>query len=848
MKPAGKAVPWSTELKTISGFFLLLGTLPLFTHNEYILFIATQLWVYFSVAIGLNILAGYGGQTSIGHGALVAVGAYVTAIGMVDHHLSFWIVLPAAIAATAVLGAVMAIPAFRVSAWYFALITLAFAQVVQGLLIELQPFTHGFAGVVGIPMPSLGGYLFGARELYWTVLLFCIAAFFVSRNLVQSRYGRALQAMRDNPLAAVGSGISLVRLKLFAFIYSACLAGAAGAFFAVQKTVITPDDFSGEFSIFFLLVVVLGGMGRLYGALLGTLAFFLLPELMSELKTWRLLVYGFGLLLLIRFAPDGIAGAVDLLRARRGHRRSTLALDPDIAVHIPRVEGARLQVHDAGKRFGGVAALQGVSIDVPAGSIYALVGPNGSGKTTLLNLITGYYPGDSGQISVAGAAIEGRSADKLARDGIRRTFQTPKLVPGLSVLENVMLGSFSSEQAGLAAVAFDFPSARRERAERRAEALRYLRFVGLDARAEMPAGEVPHGQQRLAEIARALVARPRLLLLDEPAAGLSMNELDGLVELIRSISAIGTTVVIVEHHLDLVASLAAQVTVLEQGRVLASGAPAAVFKDPRVIAAYMGASGQAIQTVKPTDPAAPALLQVESLSSGYGRVAVIEGLSLSVMPGRICAVVGSNGAGKSTLLKTLSGLLAPSAGRIVYAGQDIAGMAPQHIVGLGLVHVAENRRLFRQQTVRDNLEMGLYGTGLGSAEEARRYDQVWTLFPALAERPDILAGALSGGQQQMLAIAQALMRSPRLLMLDEPSLGLAPVIVDQVLEILVKLRSEGCALLLVEQLVERALEIADSCYVMHTGTVIGGGTPAEVKNSDLLQRAYGADDALYAHA
>ena len=411
---------------------------------------------------------------------------------------------------------------------------------------------------------------------------------------------RSLTGLRDNPLAAVGNGVSLTRLKLFAFVYSAGLTGAAGAFFAVQKTVITPEDFSGELSIFFLLVVVLGGLRRLHGALLGTLAFFLLPELMSALHSWRLLIYGIGLLLLIRFMPDGIAGGI----AKRWGRRPAPRTDapaPARRVEVPRVQGARLQVEAAVKRFGGVIALQDVSLDVPAGSIHAIVGPNGSGKTTLLNVVTRFYPMDAGSVLVDGMDVTSASPEALAHDGVRRTFQTPKLVPGLSVIENVMLGTYSSERAGLLQVALNLPGARRERGRRLDEAMSYLHFVGMDGLADMPAGEVPHGQQRLAEIARALMARPRVLLLDEPAAGLSMTELDGLCELIRAISAIGTTVVIVEHHLDLVASLAGSVTVLDQGKVLAAGSPAEVFKDERVLAAYMGRRALKKETAEVAD-------------------------------------------------------------------------------------------------------------------------------------------------------------------------------------------------------------------------------------------------------
>lgn len=575
----------------LAGVILVAGAaiiVPLL-HSEYALYVATQLCIYYLVALGLNVLTGYGGQTSIGHGALVAIGAYVAALLMVDGGLSFWLALPLALAGSALIGAAMALPTFRLSAWYFALITLGFARVVASILTEWGSLTHGFNGVVGVPAPMIGSYVLGDRDLYWLCLSLSVAAFLVTRNLLGSRYGLALRALRDNPLAGIGSGVSLGQLKIAAFIYSALLAGAAGALFAVQKTVITPDDFSTEFSIFFLLVIVLGGLGRLHGPLFGTIAFFLLPELMAGLQSWRLLVYGVLLLVFSLYAPDGIAGGVEAFRRRfRRPPAGTGIAVGEAVLPKSRIAGAALAAGAVAKRFGGVPALDGASLDVAAGTIHAIVGPNGSGKTTLLNVVTGFYPIDGGAITVDGESIVGSSATAIARSGIRRTFQTPKLIPDLSVLENVMLGAYSSEQASLAALAFRTPFARREHAERTAEALRHLRFVGLDARADDPAGEIPHGQQRLVEIARALTGNPRLLLLDEPAAGLSMSEVDGLCALIKDIAGLGATVVIVEHHLDLVAELATSVSVLEQGRVIASGPAASVFADERVLRAYMG--------------------------------------------------------------------------------------------------------------------------------------------------------------------------------------------------------------------------------------------------------------------
>jgi ABC-type branched-subunit amino acid transport system ATPase component len=326
----------------------------------------------------------------------------------------------------------------------------------------------------------------------------------------------------------------------------------------------------------------------------GALVFFLVPELLAALQSWRLLIYGSALLLLMIYAPHGLVGAMDAgwkrLRARRG--LSNIPPTPDVAradaASIRPIEGMALAVREVRKKFGGVAALDGVSVEVPAGTSHAIVGPNGSGKTTLLNMISGFYQVDEGAIEVGGRSVIGMASHRIAGQGVGRTFQTPRMMPDLSVLENVLLGAYMAETNDPLSATLRLPGARREQAQSLAEALRYLDFVGLRERAMEPAGELPHGQQRLAEIARALVGRPRLLLLDEPAAGLSLAELDRLSQLIADIGRLGTTVVIVEHHLELVANICASVTVLERGKVLASGTPAQVFSNEAVISAYMG--------------------------------------------------------------------------------------------------------------------------------------------------------------------------------------------------------------------------------------------------------------------
>jgi ABC-type branched-subunit amino acid transport system permease subunit/ABC-type branched-subunit amino acid transport system ATPase component len=556
--------------------------------NSYALFVATQLGIYIVAAIGLNLLAGYAGQVSLGHAAFIAIGAYSVALLTVDHHWPFLGAALVGMALAAGLGVLAALPSFRLNTWYFAFITLAFALVFEKMIVEWRWLTKGFAGVIGVPPPSLLGYALGPRALYYVVAATAIAAFLIVRNIVRSRFGRAFVAVRDVEPAALAVGASPSRVKMLAFVISAALAGAGGAFFAVQKTVVTPDDFTADFSIFFLLTVVLGGLGTLWGPVIGALVFFLIPELLAGLQSWRMLIYGCLLLALMLFAPHGLVGALrQAWRRFAPPRAPARSRDAPEATHPP-IDGLSLEIDSLRKRFGGVLALDGVDFTAPAGSCCAIVGPNGSGKTTLLNLASGYYLSDGGRVMIGGAEVLGLPAQTIAARGIGRTFQTPRLVNDLTAIENVMLGAYRRERAGFWSTALRLPFAREEARKLRAEALGYLDFVGVADRAETEAGEVPHGQQRLIEIARAMMGGARLILLDEPAAGLSMTELDRLEKLIVRIRDLGATIVIVEHHLDLVANIAGHVVVLDRGAVLASGAPEAVFRDERVLRAYMG--------------------------------------------------------------------------------------------------------------------------------------------------------------------------------------------------------------------------------------------------------------------
>lgn len=585
---SGHAAPrfaWLNLEYTLAGLLALAAIYTgLFDPKHQILVIFAA--IYLVGAIGLNILSGYLGIISIAHGALVCVGAYATGIATVNYGVPFWPSALLSVLAGTIVSVILGLPALRLSSWYFVLITVAFALVVPSLLVDFRDITGGYAGVIGIPSPAIPG-LDTSQSLFVWVCIVAAILFWVTANISRSRIGAAMTALRDGTVGAAANGVSTAWVRLFAFAISGAIAGIAGAFYAAAKIVITPDEFNFEFSIMFLFIVVLGGPARLTGPIFGVAFYYVLPEFMTALSSYRIVVFGIVLLAFSVFLPSGIAGGLHALDRRRGR----VIREPgkrDMRHDVEPVTGMGLTVRNLGKDFGGLTALDGVDLTAEPGSIHVIVGPNGSGKTTLLNIVFGFYPASSGSAELDGVPMLGSSPVRLARMGVMRTFQTPKLLNELSLLDNIRFGAFSREEATIGEVAFHLPRARRERKQITREANQLLALVGLDHLAHIHASELTHGQQRLAEIARALMARPRLILLDEPAAGLSMGELDRLGELLKEVRRLGITLIMVEHHIDLVADVADHVTVLDRGRVLSSGTPEQVFADENVIAAYMG--------------------------------------------------------------------------------------------------------------------------------------------------------------------------------------------------------------------------------------------------------------------
>jgi ABC-type branched-subunit amino acid transport system ATPase component len=503
--------------------------------------------------------------------------------------------------------------------------------------------------------------------------------------------------------------------------------------------------------------------------------------------------------------------------------------------------------------FGGLRAVAGVSFEVPERAIFGLIGPNGAGKTTVFNCITGVYTPTRGAITFAGRRIDGLEPFQIAGLGIARTFQNIRLFGTMSVLENVLVASHRASRASLLDSFLRTKRYRDDEAAMRRTAAELLDIFGLGRLANERSAGLSYGDQRRLEIARALMLKPRVLLLDEPAAGMNSAEAAVLKQQIKDLrDRFELTVLLVEHNMQVVMNVCERIHVMDRGETIAHGTPDEVKSHPRVLEAYLGkgeparASGgeepeAGVRAAPAISGVAPAshdvLLKVENLEVAYGGIRAVKGISLEVRRGELVAMIGANGAGKTSTLKALARLLPWKAGSVTFDGRNVAAVPPHALTAMGMALAPEGRAIFPNLTVRENLDLGAY-TVRNEKDHARRIDEAVALFPRLGERMRQPGGTLSGGEQQMLAIARALMSGPKLLMLDEPSLGIAPVLVDQIFEGIEKIRRGGTTILLVEQNTRRALAAAQRAYVLVTGEILLSGTAAELAEDPRVKGAY----------
>jgi branched-chain amino acid transport system permease protein len=555
------------------------------------------------VAVGLNFTLGYAGEFALGQAGIFAVGAYAAGMLTGQAGWSFWLALPVAVVAAAVVGLVVCLPGLRVGGWYFALTSL-FIAVVLPDVAKVVPATGGTQGFAGIPVPSIGGRELTIGDLYLFVAVSLLGFLWLLANVVRSPWGLAFASMRESSKAAAASGIAVFRMKLMAYVFAGLLAGYAGAILPHVDGYLAPDAFPMSLSILLVAGVTIGGTGRLTGPVVGIALLQILPRVVTGFDRYSLLIYGSILIIGMLFVRRGILPAAGdvwvslYLRAARSRRLSPRSVgaavidDSTVDAPIP-LEPATLAVSGVDKHFGGVHALRDVSVRAEAGRITAVIGPNGSGKTTLLNLILGFYRLDAGEVSLNGRRLSGRRPFQIARAGLARTFQTPVVLPDLACRENVMSGAFTTRRASLVEVLLRAPRARRDWQAAAQDADRLLRFVGLGSHLHATGGSLSAGQQRLLDIARALAPRPSVLLLDEPAAGLVGAEVETLADVLRRLRDAGYAVVLVEHNVNLVMAVADRVTVLDRGRVIADADPVSVQQDPAVLECYLGGRAHA---------------------------------------------------------------------------------------------------------------------------------------------------------------------------------------------------------------------------------------------------------------
>ncbi len=550
--------------------------------NQYLLTIFMQVATYGIAVLGMVVILGYTGQINLAQAAFFGLGAYGLALGQADLGLSFWTSLIFGVTVAAIAGFVLGLTTLRLGGHYLAMITISFQQIFDLVLSNWIQVTRGPDGIASIARPVLFGYELNDDRIY---LLLCAvilyAVTFVIWRLPKTRIGRAMQAVRENELAAEVVGVNTLAVKVIAFTLGAAFAGLGGALFAAAFTYISPDNFTFKVSIEFLTMSLLGGAQSPFGAILGTILLILLPEWLRFLKEIYLAAYGLAVILIMIFMPEGIWGIAAgiwhrIVGSDRPVHHVSQGFDPDVSSgrSCPILTICGLQKH-----FGGVKAVDNINIQVERGTVHALIGPNGSGKTTTLNLLSGIYRPTAGTILIDGVDVTQKKPHRRAAHGLGRTFQNIRLFSALSVIENVMIGAQRPNN----------PMGTAEAALQR-HAMSALDFVGLSDRAHVIVRNLPYGHQRLVEIARALAGHPKLLLLDEPAAGLNETEKQELIALLKRLRNHGLTILLIEHDMGLIKQVSDRISVLNFGQKIAEGSPTEALRNADVIAAYLGES------------------------------------------------------------------------------------------------------------------------------------------------------------------------------------------------------------------------------------------------------------------
>lgn len=804
--------------------------------------VATVVVLLALAAMALNLLVGYTGLVSFGHSAWFGIGGYAAALAHLHWFTNqMWVPLLFSVVFTATLSFLIGILVLRRKGVYFSLLTLALCALTFAIAFRWTAVTGGEGGLGGIERGTLGPLSLDDHLNYYIVVaVIAFLTVYVMWRVVRSPFGHVLIAIRENEQRAIFQGYDTDKYKLLAFVISSTVTGLSGGLLIFLHRLAAAESTTVAFSGEFLAMVVIGGMRNFLGPALGALFFLLFRELFSIYTDNWLLYFGLIFVVFIIFSPSGLTGIWAIVHRRlyppsvdsaaMSKRQIFEGLPLPQFLRPPQIEGVVLQAQGLSKSFGGIQAVHENNLTVNAGEIHALIGPNGAGKTTTFNLISGMFRPDKGSVYLQNLAISDLSAQQICQQGLARSFQITNLFKGLSIYENLRLSLQARHSAR-----FDFWRDIDHYQEIHNETAELMKFLGLQGMESVSGGDLSYGGQRLVDLGIALGSKPQVLLLDEPLAGLAAAERERVSRLVATVAS-NIPVLIVEHDIDRVLAFSHRVTVMNQGEVLMSGSPDQVRHDPRVQEIYTGhGTPSIVGSNNQVNVDRAFVLDFAKVNAYYGKSHILSDASLQVREGEIVALLGRNGAGKSTLLKSLVGLLPPANGQIIFNGQNIVGMEAPDIARLGIGYVPQGRGLFAGMTVSENLALGrLARPSDGISGVVWSEERILEYFPRLKARLKVAADYLSGGEQQMVAVARALSANVRLLLLDEPFEGLAPTVVQELFSVFDRLRSE-VSMVIVEHNLDLVLALADRVYALERGAVFHEG-PAQILLNDLAYR------------
>ena len=802
---------------------------------------ATEVVVFAMACMALNILVGYTGLISFGHGAWFGLAAYTA--GILQRELmpgAMLLPILGALVIVAIVAVAFGYLILRRRGVYFALLTMALSAMMYVVAFRWTAVTGGEDGLGGIIRPDIAGIRLESNPTYYTLVATVgFLVIYLLWRFHRSPVGHTLIAIRENEQRAQFIGYATGRYKLIAFTLSATITGLAGCLLLFNNRMTSAEPISVAFSGELLAMVVIGGMRSFLGPALGALFFVIFRDYLSSLTASWQLWFGLLFVMFVLFSPSGLVGVAERIlapfrkkiveAAAMASRKIGETPLPEFLKPAQAVDGPVLKVEGVAKHFGGIKAVDGASFSVRDRTLHALIGPNGAGKTTAFNLASGMFAPDEGTIQLAGKDIAGLSPDQICRAGIGRSFQITNLFPTLTIAENIRLGVQARHPQSL-----NMWTPARSIAQIEAETTALIAYLGLNGIETAEAGALSYGGQRLVDMGLALSTRPHLLLLDEPLAGLATAERERIGGLVKALSA-DVPVLLVEHDIDRVFRLADHVTVMNEGKVLLDGTVEDVRTSKRVQEVYIGSGSAHVASKERVSAASEKpLLAVEKINTFYGKSHILNDISLEVREHEVVALLGRNGAGKSTLLKSLVGIAPPATGSIKLDGTEIARLPSARAARLGIGYVPQGRGLFAGMTVAHNLELGRLKrqTGIGVRWDQ---DRILEYFPRIRDRLQTPADFLSGGEQQMVAVARALSGDIRVLLLDEPFEGLAPAIVEQLFESFDRLRKE-VAIVIVDHHLDLALALSDRTVALERGEVQWTGESKTLRDDLELRR------------